>query len=88
MRQKGPIASGMVHFRAGLSVFPHRHFHRKKLEYETDNNPSSRVDSLGEITRDVQPPEAESASVMYEVPPWAESYEVSATEIEGSIFLS
>jgi hypothetical protein len=71
-----------------LTVFPDFHLFRKKLEYQTDNSPSSRVDSLGEMTRDVQPPEAESTSFMHEVPPWAESYEISATEVDGMLFLS
>ena len=38
-------------------------------------------------TRDVYPPEAESASFKYKVPPWAESYEISAMEVEGASFL-
>lgn len=59
-----------------------------KLEYQTDNNPSSRVDNLCEITRDVQLPEVESASFIHEVPPWAESYEISATEVDGMELLS
>ncbi|KAF8962103.1 beach-domain-containing protein [Flammula alnicola] len=60
---------------------PHRI--RKKLEPQNDNSPSSRVDALEEVTRDVNPPETETASVIQvEVPPWAESYEISATEMD------
>lgn len=61
---------------------PHRI--RKKLEPQVDNSPSSRVDALEEITRGVNPPEPDTSSIMQvEVPPWAEAYEISATEVEG-----
>ncbi|KAH9476097.1 Beige protein-like protein 1 [Psilocybe cubensis] len=60
---------------------PHRI--RKKLEPQVDNSPSSRVDALEEVTRGVNPPEPDTSSIMQvEVPPWAEAYEISATEIE------
>ncbi|KAF8154493.1 hypothetical protein B0H34DRAFT_660452 [Crassisporium funariophilum] len=60
---------------------PHRI--RNKLEPQTDNSPSSRVDALDEIIRDVRPPETETNSVMQvEVPPWAEAYEISATDMD------
>ncbi|KAJ3506661.1 hypothetical protein NLJ89_g6748 [Agrocybe chaxingu] len=61
---------------------PHRI--RKKLEPQDNITPSSRVDGLDEMMRDVRPPEtSESASVIQiEVPPWAESYEISATEMD------
>ncbi|PPQ94175.1 hypothetical protein CVT25_003811 [Psilocybe cyanescens] len=60
---------------------PHRI--RKKLESQTDNSPSSRVDALEEITRGVNPPEPDTSSIMQvEVPPWAETYEISATEMD------
>ncbi|KAF8184760.1 hypothetical protein BJ912DRAFT_973913 [Pholiota molesta] len=60
---------------------PHRI--RKKLEPQNDHSPSSRVDGLDEVTRDVNPPESDTASTMQvEVPPWAESYEISATEMD------
>ncbi|KAF8885379.1 hypothetical protein CPB84DRAFT_1837906 [Gymnopilus junonius] len=60
---------------------PHRI--RKKLEPQNDSSPSSRVDALEEVTRGVNPPEADTSSVMQvEVPPWAESYEIASTEME------
>lgn len=61
----------------------------KKLEPQNDHSPSSRVDGLDEVTRDVNPPEADTASTMQvEVPPWAESYEIAATEMDGIYFLN
>jgi len=88
VRRDRRTASHQVRFSSNvLTIFPNSHLRRKKLEYQTDNNPSSRVDSLGEMTRGIQPPEAESASFMYEVPPWAESYEISATEADGMFLL-
>ncbi|KIM43842.1 hypothetical protein M413DRAFT_26133 [Hebeloma cylindrosporum] len=60
---------------------PHRI--RKKLEPQNDNSPSSRVDALEEVTRGVNPPDTETTSILQvEVPPWAESYEISATEMD------
>lgn len=42
------------------------------------------MDGLEEVTRAVNPPEVETGSTMHvEVPPWAESYEISATEVDG-----
>lgn len=68
-----------------LSPQPDCLLFRKKLESHVDNSPSFRVDSLGELIRDVHPPppEAETSSIHIEVPPWAESYEISATEVAG-----
>ncbi|KDR79337.1 hypothetical protein GALMADRAFT_223566 [Galerina marginata CBS 339.88] len=60
---------------------PHRI--RKKLEPQNDRSPSSRVDALEEVTRGVNPPEVDSSSIIQvEVPPWAESYEIAATEMD------
>lgn len=60
---------------------------RKKLEPQNDISPSTRVDGLDEIIRDVHLPETETASVIHvEVPPWADSYEISATEVDGMCF--
>jgi len=56
---------------------------RKKLEPQNENSPSSRVDALDEVTRDVRPPEVETPGIQIEVPPWAESYEISATDMDG-----
>lgn len=54
----------------------------KKLEPQHEE-PSSRVDAVEQI-RDVDQPEADTQSVFQvEVPPWAESYEISATDVEG-----
>ena len=41
------------------------------------------MDALDEVIRDVRPPEVESAGFQLEVPPWAESYEISATDMDG-----
>ncbi|KAF8635320.1 hypothetical protein AX17_003946 [Amanita inopinata Kibby_2008] len=60
---------------------PHRI--RKKLEPASDDAPSSRVDANEGDPRQVEVPEVESKSTdQVEVPPWAESYEISTTEIE------
>ncbi|TFK65264.1 beach-domain-containing protein [Pluteus cervinus] len=59
---------------------PHRI--RKKLEPENYKAPSSRVDGTGQQIRDVHAPEADTASST-EVPPWAETYEISATETDA-----
>ena len=55
----------------------------KKLEPQNENSPSSRVDALDEVIRDVRPPEVETPGIQIEVPPWAESYEIAATDIDG-----
>lgn len=44
------------------------------------------MDALDEVIRDVRPPEVESAGFQLEVPPWAESYEISATDMDGKSF--
>lgn len=64
---------------------PHAHIRtRKKLEPQNDKAPSSRVDTNEQHIRDVQAPDSDANSVLQvEVPPWAESYEVSTTEIDG-----
>ena len=55
-----------------------------KLEPQDEKPTHSRVDALSELVRDVQPPEADTLSVNQpEVPPWADTYEISSTEIEG-----
>ncbi|KAF9067929.1 beach-domain-containing protein [Rhodocollybia butyracea] len=58
---------------------PHRI--RKKLEPENNNSMNDRADEHHRI-RDVVVPEEESgsAAVQVEVPPWAESYEISSTD--------
>lgn len=60
---------------------PHRI--RCKLEPETQRLPNPRIEGLGHV-RDVSV-EAEpvTAVTQLEVPPWAESYEVATTELEG-----
>ncbi|RXW16665.1 hypothetical protein EST38_g9189, partial [Candolleomyces aberdarensis] len=60
---------------------PHRI--RMKLEPQDDKPAPSRVDTLAELVRDVHPPDSDTLSVhQSEVPPWADSYEISSTEIE------
>ncbi|KAJ2916640.1 hypothetical protein MD484_g3777, partial [Candolleomyces efflorescens] len=60
---------------------PHRI--RMKLEPQDDKPAPSRVDTLAELVRDVHPPDSDTLSVhQTEVPPWADSYEISSTEME------
>lgn len=55
---------------------------RKRLEPQNEI-PSSRMDSV-ERLRGVEQPEADVQSTFQvEVPPWAESYEISATDADG-----
>ena len=50
-----------------------------------NRTPSSRVDGNKQTTREIQTPEVDTPSLhQVEVPPWAESYELSATESEGT----
>lgn len=57
---------------------------RKKLEPQNDKSLSTRVDSDEQHIRAVQVPEADTQSVLQvEMPPWAESYEISSTEMDG-----
>ena len=59
--------------------------YRKRLESQADDSPSSRVDDLGELIRDIHAIETQSTSALQtEVPPWAESYEISVTEADGT----
>ncbi|KAJ7639738.1 beach-domain-containing protein [Mycena polygramma] len=60
---------------------PHRV--RKKLEPMNDKSLAIRVDTSDQNIRSVQAPEADSQEVVQvEVPPWAESYEISATDMD------
>ena len=54
---------------------------RKKLEPQNENNPSSRVDALDEVIRDVRPPEVDTSGFQLEVSPWTESFEISTTRL-------
>ncbi|KAF5370942.1 hypothetical protein D9615_009793 [Tricholomella constricta] len=56
---------------------------RKKLEPQNDKAPNSRVDTNDENIRHVQAPDIDTTSMhQVEVPPWAETYEISATEMD------
>ncbi|KAJ7143646.1 beach-domain-containing protein [Mycena filopes] len=56
---------------------------RKKLEPSNDKSLAIRVDTSDQSIRNVEAPEADSQSIVQvEVPPWAESYEISATDME------
>ncbi|KAJ7130393.1 beach-domain-containing protein [Mycena epipterygia] len=56
---------------------------RKKLEPMNDKSLAIRVDTSDQSIRNVEAPEADSQSVVQvEVPPWAESYEISATDMD------
>ena len=39
------------------------------------------------MIRDVRPPETETTGIQIEIPPWAESYEISATDMDGKSLL-
>ncbi|KAK0186450.1 beach-domain-containing protein [Armillaria mellea] len=59
---------------------PHRV--RNKLEPEL-SQPVTRIDVGFEHVRDVDVPESETSSIVQvEVPPWAETYEISSTDVE------
>ena len=59
---------------------------RMKLEPANDLVQSSRVDLNQANTREIDTPEIESKTPdVAEVPPWAESYEIAATDIEGIV---
>ncbi|KAJ6565477.1 beach-domain-containing protein [Mycena vulgaris] len=56
---------------------------RKKLEPMNDKSLAIRVDTSDQNIRNVEAPEADSQSIVQvEVPPWAESYEISATDMD------
>jgi hypothetical protein len=38
---------------------------------------------LSKVIRDVRPPEMETPGIQIEVPPWAEPYEIAATDMDG-----
>ncbi|KAJ7337518.1 beach-domain-containing protein [Mycena albidolilacea] len=60
---------------------PHRV--RAKLEPMNDKSLAIRVDTSDQSIRNVEAPEADSQSIVQvEVPPWAESYEISATDMD------
>jgi len=61
---------------------------RKKLEPEhVKILLNSRV--TNEAIRDVEEPDGETQSVVQvEIPPWAEGYEFSATEVEGALYMT
>ena len=61
---------------------------RKKLEPQNENNPSSRVDALDEVIRDVRPPEVDTSGFQLEVSPWTESFEISTTDVDGMSLFS
>ncbi|KAF9267665.1 beach-domain-containing protein [Marasmius fiardii PR-910] len=55
---------------------------RKKMEPAYNETLSTGIEQQ-QITRKIELPETDDASVVHsEVPPWAESYEISSTEIE------
>ena len=85
MKRRAHIESGMLnplHFRS-LSPLTGVQL-RKKLEPLDNRAATSRVEAGMELVRDVVPPDSEMASVhQSEVPPWAESYEIASTEMDG-----
>lgn len=88
MKLRALIVSGVWSNSSLLSSFAEFYFHwRKKLEPQNENSPSSRVDALDEVIRDVRPPETETTGIQIEIPPWAESYEISATDMDGKSYV-
>ncbi|KAK7042535.1 hypothetical protein R3P38DRAFT_3448691 [Favolaschia claudopus] len=60
---------------------PHRT--RLKLEPMNDKSLAIRVDTSDQNIRNVEEPDTDSQSIVQvEVPPWAESYEISATDMD------
>ncbi|TFK36229.1 hypothetical protein BDQ12DRAFT_737089 [Crucibulum laeve] len=60
---------------------PHRI--RKKLEIQNEKSSISRVEAYGQHLRDIHLPDSDAQSIIHaEVPPWAESYEISATDMD------
>ncbi|KAG6877946.1 hypothetical protein C0993_001804 [Termitomyces sp. T159_Od127] len=57
---------------------------RKRLEPQSEKPPSPRVDCNDESIRDIEVPDIDisASQQQVEVPPWAESYEISTTEID------
>jgi hypothetical protein len=45
------------------------------------------VDALDEVIRNVCLPEVETLGIQIEVPPWAESYEISASDMDGKSYI-
>lgn len=59
-------------------------YHRKKLERQEDKVPITRIAQADALARQVQAVEDDAESAMRtEPPPWAESYELGATDIDG-----
>ena len=56
---------------------------RKKLEPQAEKN-LSRVEYTTDV-RDVHIPDGDSELAVTEAPPWADQYEISATEMSGQI---
>jgi hypothetical protein len=62
---------------------------RKRLEPQNDKTTSTRVDANEQHDRDVQAPAIDVTPVnQVEVPPWADSYEISASEMDGWLHIS
>lgn len=61
---------------------------RIKLEPVTDQIPSFRADVGANDTRDVQAPQVEEQQTATDVPPWAESYDISSLEMDGKVEFS
>lgn len=86
MRLRDPRESGKHHSTHILISVNFPASSRKKLEPESDKSLNSRVDGNPEHIRNVEVPEPDTTSLQVEVPPWAEAYEVSTTEMEGVSF--
>jgi hypothetical protein len=44
------------------------------------------VDARDEVIRDVRSPEVDTQGFQIEVSPWAESYDISATDMDGKSY--
>jgi hypothetical protein len=59
--------------------------YRKKLQMEHGRLGREADDELPHFSREVREPEDDDSSIVHiEVPPWAESYEITSTTVEGA----
>ncbi|KAF5354041.1 hypothetical protein D9756_006953 [Leucocoprinus leucothites] len=79
---EGPNRIRFVVFKFALAGADRYSNLRKKLEAEVGKSTSSRADVGGVSNRDIQAPEIEANQNATEIPPWAESYEISSTEVD------
>jgi hypothetical protein len=69
---------------SGDSVAQFLTIHRKKMESNMIAPLSSKVDESAHLRAIELPQQDDQPSFRVEVPPWAESYEISSTDVDGS----